>query len=422
MIVVFAIMLAMLACINACIARSFLYPPAVFAALWSGLLFALAVSGDVFYTISPETMLVYLLGATAFSMGGFIALVLWRDRSDPRPILSPSRRAFVRRMLGIGLILLTLAFPFYWHRLQRLSAESDFTNFWVGVRYQIAYGEGLGVFGYLIALARFLALIAFYENDGSRTGRTLTFAIIVLAFIYDLLTVARVGLYALIFGLIGISWMRSRRVTLKPLLAGIAAFLPAFAGAAVVLGKGGNVNATVTENLAGVLRSLQVYALGGLVAFDKVVRDPWSFQGPRITTLRFFFAVANALGAHFDLPRVIPQYTMTPAPTNVYTIYFSYFLDYGWVGVGIIMFILGNITARLYQAAARGNPQAVILYGVMFWSLMVSCAAEGFFISLSYWIQAVLYTFLLYHWPLSWGRYGRLPVKPKPSNVVCQQS
>jgi oligosaccharide repeat unit polymerase len=423
MILVFIGALVMLMIINKYVAKSFLYPPVIFAALWAGLLFALMLSGDTFYPISLETMFLYYLGALAFSLGGIMALAVPRCKSGQHALISEQRRIFVHRMLKLGLIVLVAAFPFYLLQLQKISAASGFENFWMGLRYQITYGTGekLGIFSYVIAIARFLALTAFYENYNARNRRLLTYAIIILAFTYDLLTVSRLGAMFLLFGLIGIAWIRSGKITWKPICIGVLAFLPLFSIAAILLGKGGNLNATFSENLFGVLKSLQVYTLGGLVAFDKVINNPSSFIGSQIPTFRFVFAVLNKFGAHFDLPAFNTQFTFTPAPTNVYTIYFSYFLDFGWTGTMIIMFGLGIFLTLIYLTAIRGNPQGAILYGIMFGSLMVSNANEAFLTALSYWLQAIIFTFLLYRWPLLPSRQKLMPVNISGKQLMLQR-
>ncbi|AOQ23310.1 hypothetical protein MTAT_18420 [Moorella thermoacetica] len=413
MILVFISALIVLTIINKYIANSFLYPPAIFTALWAGLLFALMLSGDTFYPISLETLFLYFLGAFAFSLGGIMALLLvFRGKRGKHVVISEQRRIFVQRMLKLGLTILVIAFPFYLLRLYQLSAASGLENFWIGLRYQTTYGTGekFGIFSYLIATARFMALTAFYENYYSRSNRFLTYIIIIMAFIYDLLTAARLGAMLLLFGLIGIAWICSGKITWKPICIGVLAFLPLFSIAAILLGKGGNLNATFSENLLGVLKSLQVYTLGGLVAFNKAINSPLSFDDSYIPTLRFFFAVANRFGANFDLPTFNTQFTLTPEPTNVYTIYFSYFLDFGWTGVIIIMFGLGLLLTLIYRTAIRGNPQGVILYGMMLGALMVSNANEAFLTSLSYWLQGILFTSLLYRWPLVTSREKLLNV------------
>jgi oligosaccharide repeat unit polymerase len=171
-----------------------------------------------------------------------------------------------------------------------------------------------------------------------------------------------------------------------------------FTAPAVLLNKGGDPAKSLGENVSGVLGSLRHYTVSGLVAFDHVVNDPSVF--PPWFSFRFFFAVGRNLGLDVDVPPIILPFAATPAPTNIYTIYASYFADFGWIGVGVLMCVHGFVVTMLYQAAVRGRPEAVILFGLAVSNLMVSAAADGFLVGLSYWIQAVLCTLVVYRWPL----------------------
>jgi oligosaccharide repeat unit polymerase len=92
-------------------------------------------------------------------------------------------------------------------------------------------------------------------------------------------------------------------------------------------------------------------------------------------------------------------FTGTPAVTNVYTIYGSYFADFGWAGTIFLMMALGAVLAYLYEHARQGQPEAAILYAVGVSRLMMTAATDGFLVSLSFWIQITCFTLFVYRWP-----------------------
>jgi len=144
-----------------------------------------------------------------------------------------------------------------------------------------------------------------------------------------------------------------------------------------------------------------VYLLGGVVAFDNVVKNTELYAGPRLTTFRFIFAFLDRIGlANYDLPKFIPVYTYTPAPTNVYTIYFSYFLDYGYMGIFILLFIIGFFSSTIFISAYfKRSKNGIFLYGMVISALLISNVNEAFFIPLSYWLQAVIFLFFVCKFP-----------------------
>src|SRR5207247_643534 len=82
--------------------------------------------------------------------------------------------------------------------------------------------------------------------------------------------------------------------------------------------------------------------------------------------------------------------------TNVYSIYFAYYPDYGLAGASIIMLVLGAILTRVYQKAIRGNPRALVLYASVFSGILLSGFSEYFLLTINFWVKAVVYTTAIY--------------------------
>ncbi|MGH2480941.1 MAG: hypothetical protein ACRDHW_14905, partial [Ktedonobacteraceae bacterium] len=74
MIFFVALVLGLLLAANHAVSRNLLYPPTVFTGVWLLSIVALIFSGDAYYPVSGETLMVYLIGAMAFSAGGFVIL------------------------------------------------------------------------------------------------------------------------------------------------------------------------------------------------------------------------------------------------------------------------------------------------------------------------------------------------------------
>jgi hypothetical protein len=72
--------MAGLAALNYLVSRSPGYPPALFAVAWTVLFALLPASGEMYYPISPETMLVYPAWAGGLSAGALGAPVVPAQR------------------------------------------------------------------------------------------------------------------------------------------------------------------------------------------------------------------------------------------------------------------------------------------------------------------------------------------------------
>ena len=401
MTLVAGIFLALLAAVNFRVRRSLFYPPALYSAWWAVLLLVVFLSGDVFYPLSLKTLAIYILGAMAFTLGGLLRL-LSHPSDAPAPPPSETQNRAANRFLILSALVLLVAFPFYWQRLQELKAASIFSDFWRAVRQQTSMdpsdNDPLGSFKYMLGVATFMAMVAVYQNDGSRRARIRTALVLGITLLYHFLTAARLGAMITLIGVLAVSRIRSGSIHWKSWCVGAVLLAIVFAVPAVLLNKGGDPLKSLEENVTGVLESLRHYTVSGLVAFNDVVDDPNVL--PRWLSFRFFFALGHSLGLGVDVPPLILPFAPTPMPTNIYTIYASYFADFGLVGIAVLMCMHGFIVTTLYQAAVRGRPEAVILFGLAASNLVLSAAGDGFLVGLSYWLQAGLCTLIVYRWPL----------------------
>jgi oligosaccharide repeat unit polymerase len=397
-----SINLALLTVINILIGGSILYPPALFTAIWSALLAALYLSGNFFYSISSETLLIYFLGALSFSVGGllhcpYVPLKKYFDLTQPRVT-----NQFVNRFLNMSLVILVILLPVYLKKLFELSTLSGLDNFWIGIRVQTSSGikgeENLGVLNYLVSFAFFITLVAFYEKSSSRWAKVRAILIIIITFIYQIATVGRTSVTLILLGLIGIAFIMARKIKLRIVFVGIFLFLVIFSGTAFLLNKGGDIDLSITENVSSLSKTIQMYTLSSIVAFDNIVTEsPPKTLG--LLTFRFFINLANALGSRIDLPSPVLDYTITPNLTNIYTIYYPYYMDFGMFGIMMIMFLLGILITKIYKLAICGNLLAIILYGICFGSIILTNLGDPFIVAFSFWIQAIFWISVIYLFP-----------------------
>jgi oligosaccharide repeat unit polymerase len=257
----------------------------------------------------------------------------------------------------------------------------------------------IGLYRYAISLFTFLALVAWSECDGSPSQRIRCWIMVALVMAYQLSTSGRLGALLFIFSLLWIVFFRGRRIAIVPLVVGAITLVAVFASAAILLNKGGNREAGLAENITGVFDSFLVYLLGGSVAFNEVVTNPAIIRQDLFT---FFYQVANALGANFEVWRLEPVYVATPEWTNVFTLYMSVYAQFGFLGVVVYMLLLGGTAAWLFKAAERGSPWATVFSAQLVGSLLLTGATDPFLPSTSLWIQLGVFCWLVYKLPGYW--------------------
>ena len=272
--------LAVLALIAYRIDRSFMAPAVVFSVIWFVALGIVWLAGDFFYPISTKTLGIYLLGAICFAIGSFVR-VRPMQKVDPPP---QERLRKARSLLLRALILLIVLSPVFILELLRLAGSAPGDNLWLSIRnalIQIDATPGGGPFSLAMNLPEIATGVAFVavclriRNGCSWLLETVA---ICVAFLYQVLTAARYGVFLLMLCIIilramvpGANWRRMIR-TIMPFA---LAFAVLFFVNQITLAKGvDKTYNTLANNIDLVGHEVVVHAVGGLVGFDQVVANP----------------------------------------------------------------------------------------------------------------------------------------------------
>ena len=213
----------------------------------------------------------------------------------------------------------------------------------------------------------------------------------------------------LMVGLIAVGWIKRRRAPVRPLMLCSLAFVAVFIANQIVLHKNGaSTDLSLKENAPALVEGFTNYAIGSLVAFDAVVSNPLAVENTW-KLYKFFVRQANKFGGgypelsqHLQFTHVSPHLM-----TNVYTIYFPYFVDFGLLGVAVLSLLIGAVSTVLYRFAVRLSPLGVILYGAALYGIVMSVFAEAFFLRIGSWLESVAIVSALYYLPPVFGRSSR---------------
>lgn len=401
--------------------RSLLFPPLVFCSVWAGVLIALALSGDAFYPLSDLTLFLCALSCLAFSAGAIAFSCLHGEgKSRQMGLRSAQKGEWTLRTVDALFVVFAGLYPFYWGRLAAIGEGSVGLYLLQAVRTEMIQEDmsrsaGLGIFNYVLSTSILITLIVTTETCRLHLPKGRLFLWIALTMAYNIPTGSRLGSLEVMFGIFAIiAFVKGRFPIVAALSIGISVLF-IFAVVSVVLGKGGSLENSTLENVNGVTQSLQIYSLGGIVACDQLLQHSPEPPG-KAPSLHFFYEVGAALGLNSPAPPLRRREVWTPWTTNVYSIYYDYLRDFGWVGVTIIFFTMGAAMASLHRLAAAGSPEAITLLGLGCSYLVLTCAGDPFIVGLSACIQSVALVLLIYNLLplLRWCTLLRSP-SPNPS-------
>jgi oligosaccharide repeat unit polymerase len=398
-----ALLLSACAAVNWRLFRSVLCPPVLFSGLWGAILFGLVLSGSDFYPLSLTTLGLCLLSVLSLSLGYRFVGPLRRNACRTLEARNaPYERLYLLRILDIALGLCVAILPVYWSRLSTISQESLDPNFLRGVRAQMVSvdaglaASGSDFFTYVLPIMTIMTLIATVESYRGRERKWRIAAWTIVSLSYYIPTGSRLAAIVLLVSVVCAMALSSGRLRLRTVLAAGMVFVPIYSFAAITLGKGGSPFADTGENASGVARSFRLYALSGIVACDQAIQAGTSTGERQMRSLRFFYALGRGLGFDVDVPDTLDGPIATPDMTNVYTIYYYYFKDFGWLGVAAIFVALGALLRILFNHALSGRPEATVLSGLSCAFLVLTCAGDPFLRGLSLCIQVAGEVFLVY--------------------------
>lgn len=406
MLLVTSLVLCLLALFNYRISgRALFHPAVVFCWVWAINLFLIWMVGDFFYPISTPTLLVLLGGACGFSVGSAIASFLPSgDRSKRDPQISG-------RLIGLVLLVLACGTPLAVRWMSYQVGEHPSSNFFVSASLTMLDESLQGTLGYSLFanLVTFATLATVITFRGSERYRKRWLCILLLALVLNVLTAGRSGIVTMILSLLCLDWIENRRIRWKLFLAFATALLVIASLMALYLGKGEtDKQASVVDNAAPIAHGLVLYAAGGIVAFDRVVRDP-AIQPREFQISRFFVETLNKFGAGIEMPNTSSGF-LDIGPNglvmNVNTIYYTYF-DLGYVGMMAVMIFLGAGITACYRRALLGGRISAIMYGAFFAGLVLSPFGEFFFHSLNFLLKLFVLACVPYFLPRMWSAWRK---------------
>ena len=251
----------------------------------------------------------------------------------------------------------------------------------------------------LVVVTTFLAMALHYENDGTFARRWRAYGGIGLALIYGGLTGTKGNAVWLILTLAFITALRGEKLHIAKMAAALLLAIVLFGISLLFVSYQQDTSDSLLTSVQIVSGTIQNYWLGGLIAFEQIYQSPDSMESTQHLN-RFFLETANGFGANFTIPSIHAAYTnISPyQDSNTYTIYISYFKDFGWTGVLLSMLLLGYGLTWNFLIVRNKKSVIPVMYSSSFAvGLLLSVHAEHFILSLNFYIKFFLFFYFIYY-------------------------
>lgn len=379
--------------------RDAIYPGLLQSSLWAVVVSLFYVSQDDFLPVGETTWLIIGSGVLTFSIGCLLATeghVPFRSRNY--------LGALPMRLPSYSLVFVVVAFlPFVIARAHALASGGPFQSGFANLRYSLSSNVegtgGYGILAYLVPIAFFAAALQLLRIFGSpsrrqQRERLITLVAVTVGVLYGLLSSGRGILFMLlcIVFIIPVVLRAVRPVRAFTLFLGTS--LSVFVALGVLTGKGGSVEASISDNFVSMARSMETYLLASIPAFDRLISIGSPYDNGA-NAFRTVFAILHSIGFEVRVDPLVQAFVYVPMPTNIYTVYQPYFMDFGLIALPLFQFVFGLIHGFFYRRATvfQPHPLYVFLFSLSMFPLFTQYGGDAYFSLLSMWVQYLIYSF-----------------------------
>ena len=243
----------------------------------------------------------------------------------------------------------------------------------------------LGKLAYVFNFTNVVCLL--YTLYYEKVSKKKYYIVLLFALLLGLITLARTSLVTLAISIFAILYIKGELKSKHY----IYFMLLFFAFIFLVTGLR-NVHESEGDNFAN---TFAVYLFSSMPAFETLKYTPIQ-QHFGENTFRFFYAVANALGYNYEAKKTILDYVNVPVPTNVYTILYPFFKDFGYRGICVFGLIYGSFHMLVYKGYKNRNDILIIVFSIICPFLLLQFFSEYILSNFSTILQMLIISLIPY--------------------------
>ncbi|MGI9896056.1 O-antigen polymerase [Vibrio natriegens] len=298
-------------------------------------------------------------------------------------------------VLDIFLLITVVLLPFCIMKGSTIAGESVFSPIgYMKLRHSLVFdGSSFGIYAYVASLSMVIASVSCYSYFYIGSKRLyLTLLSVIVSILYCVMMTGRTY-FLLLMCLVFIPLIIKGKIKLYHQVIVTIVTLCFFVIVSLVMGKGGDIDSTFSSNVYSMIENLRSYTVAPFVAFSELIKST-NFNSEYNETkyiFRTFYAVMHSLGIYDgNIVDLVREYSYTPYPTNVYTVFGLYYRDFGLICfIFPAIFMLFHLS--LYVSAIKGKEICVFLYSASVYPLLMQFFQDQYFSLLSKWIQVCLF-------------------------------
>lgn len=350
--------------------------------IWTGILAFYYIQHTLLYPITEQFYYCLFLWLFFFLVCSFITYILTENR--PKPV-GREGITFNSTIFKTFFIISMIITPLYVYRVMQIVLMFTTDDLMNNIRMLALYGEGYGFLNYSNVINQSLFIVALWAYPRVPLWQVVA---LTTACLLNALAIMEKGtiffvFICIIFVLFEKKVIKVRSIALSAVL--MLGFFYIFNLVRAEEGSDYQENETLLDFMA-------MYVLSPPVAFCQLSTDVTPQFGTN--TFQTIYLFLNRFGADVVVKQKLQEFVWVPIPTNVYTIFQPFFVDFGYKGVAFFGGVYGVVSGWLYRLFRNGNNVGACLYTFMAEALILQFYQENIFFSMVFVLQFTVFTVL----------------------------
>jgi len=339
--------------------------------VWAVILGLYTSYSDFMYPITEQFYLTLALWLPLFCICALVTYLLLpavgrRSSSDAI--------AYNPMVFNVLFALTMVLTPIYLHRVLQIVLMFSTEDLMSNIRILAVYGEGQGLLNHTVIVNQALLLVALWGHPRIPLWQVVALA---LACLLNAFAIMEKGTMFFVFLAVVFVLFEKRVIRLHTIvLSGLALFMVFYFFNLVRAGNDEDIQEKDT-----LLDFLAMYVLSPPVAFSQLMPDLTPQFGANTFETIYHFLRRFGFDDVVEHDK-IKDFVWVPIPTNVYTMFQPFWVDFGLRGVAFFAMVYGVVSGWLYWLYKQATPFGRCLYTFWVYVLVLQFYQENVFLSI----------------------------------------
>ncbi len=359
-------------------------PWALTVAIW-GLILGLYHALDTgLYPITEQFYYCLILWLPIFCACAFVTYML--TPSNHQAATSANGIDFNKSVFNFLFIVSLIITPLYVYNVYKIVIMFGTEDLMTNLRILAVRGDGYGFLNYSSVINQVLFIVALWAHPKVPTWKVVVLGV---ACLMNALAIMEKGSLLLIFVCVLFVLFENRKIKMRSILVSGVIVVVVFYFFNLSRAEEGS---DYQENETLMDFFIQ-YALSPPVAFCQLLPDVTPQFGTN--TFGSIYVFLNRFGLDVVVKAKLQDFVLVPIPTNVYTIFQPFYIDFGYRGVAFFATVYGVASGYLYRMFRNRNSVGTCLYTYLLYILLMQFYQENVFLSMVFILQFIIFTLLV---------------------------